>query len=255
MDHSTQAALVDYLLNLGDDCLVLGHRLSEWCGHGPYLEEDIALGNIALDCLGQANLLLGLAGTVEGKNRSADQLAYWRDETQFRNHLLVEQLNGDFGFTVVRQFFFDVYAYVLFEKLALSEYTPLAEIAQKAVKETVYHLRHSREWVIRLGDGTAESHARMKGAIDEFWPYTAELFREEPGDELLIAKQIIPRISDLHARWVDIVDSALSEAKSTRPGLNIYMYSGGREGKHTEYLGHMLAEMQSVARAHPGAVW
>lgn len=255
MDHSTKAALFDFVVSLGDDCLVLGHRLSEWCGHAPFLEEDIALGNIALDCIGQATLLLNLAGLIEGKGRTADDLAYWRDETGFRNHLLVEQLNGDFADTIVRQFFFDSYAFLLLEKLAASEYSPLAEVAQKALKETIYHLRHSREWVVRLGDGTAESHQRMRKAIDEFWPYTAELFQESPGDELLIAKQFAPRVSDLKARWLEIIDTALAEAKLARPGLDIFMYSGGRDGKHSEYLGHMLAEMQSVTRAHPGATW
>ena len=175
-----QDALFDYLLRLGDNALILGHRLSEWCGHSPALEEDLALSNVALDLIGQTQLWLNLAGEVEGKGRDADKLAYLRDARDFRNVLLVEQPNGDFAMTMARQFYFDAWHYLLLRDLSGSKDSRVAEIAAKGLKEVTYHLERSRDWVLRLGDGTEESHRRMQAAIDDLWMYTGELF--EPAE-------------------------------------------------------------------------
>jgi ring-1,2-phenylacetyl-CoA epoxidase subunit PaaC len=227
---------LEFLLRLGDDRLVLGHRLSEWCGHAPILEEDIALANIALDCIGHASALLHLAGEVEGKGRTADDLAYFRDAMDFRNCLLVEQPNGDFAFTIARQFLFDAYAAHLYEALQEHSHHELAAIATKAVKEIRYHLRHSSEWTRRLGDGTEESHRRIQHAFDELWQFTDELFEVEP---------------HLKLAWDNTVNEVLASATLKRPPDN----APCRRSQHTEHLGHMLAEMQSLARSIPGAQW
>jgi ring-1,2-phenylacetyl-CoA epoxidase subunit PaaC len=246
--------LFEYLLRLGDDRLVLGHRLSEWSGHGPILEEDIALANIALDCLGQATLLLKLAGQVQGAGRDEDALAYWRDERQFRNLQMLELPKGDFGFTVVRQFLFTGFASRHLDRLAGSSHAELAGIAGKAVKESRYHLRHSAEWVLRLGDGTEESHARVQVALDELWPWTGELFYQDEVDRVLGEAGIAPDLEQLKPQWEAMVREHLARATLTVPSSPMRM-TGGRIGQHTEHLGHMLAEMQIVARSHPGARW
>jgi len=246
--------LAEYLIRLGDDRLVLGHRLSEWCGHGPILEEDIAMSNIALDLVGHASSLLKLAGEVEGQGRTEDTLAYWRDGTAYRNALLVEQPNGDFAVTMVRQFLFDAYSVLLWDQLSRSSYEPLAAIAAKSLKEDKYHLRHSSEWVVRLGDGTEESHARAQAALDALWRFTGELFERDGVDEAVAAEGVVVDMDALRALWDTMVNDVLTRATLTRPTVT-GMRSGGRRGRHTEFLGHMLATMQSVARAHPGATW
>jgi len=254
MDESLRPALVEFLLRHGDDRLVLGHRLAEWCGHGPALEEDIALANIALDVTGQANLLLALAGRTEGMGRDQDALAYFRDERDFRNAQLVELPKGDFGFTIVRQFLFDAYDVPFLEALQGSAHEELAGIAAKAYKEARYHLRHSAEWVVMLGDGTAESHERTQRALDELWRFTHELFEVDAVDRALIAAGIAPDVSALAPAWRARVAQVVERATLTLPGDG-FRARGGRRGLHTEHLGIMLAEMQIVARSHPGASW
>jgi ring-1,2-phenylacetyl-CoA epoxidase subunit PaaC len=245
--------LFQYLLRLGDDRLVLGHRLSEWCGHGPVLEEDIALANVALDLIGQATHFLKLAGQVEGKGRDEDALAYLRDAIAYRNVKLVELPNGDFGRTIVRQFLFDAWSVLLLEKLQGTAHAELAGIAGKAYKEARYHVRHSGEWVLRLGDGTEESHRRAQTALDELWPYTGELVAADEVDRAL-AGTVAPDPAALEPAWRDLVSDVVRRATLTLPADG-YMHSGGRQGRHTEYLGHLLDEMQILARSHPGAKW
>ncbi len=249
-----EPALVTYLLRLGDDRLVLGHRNSEWCGHGPVLEEDIATANIALDLLGQATLFLRLAGKLEGQGRDEDALAYWRDENRFTNLQMLELPKGDFGFTILRQFLFDAWCFHLLQELSKSSHADLAALAAKSHKETRYHLRHSSEWVLRLGDGTEESHRRMQMALDELWPWTGELAWQNEVDADLQARGIVPDLERLRAPWEAMVREVLGRATLTVPDGPMRMI-GGRLGRHTEHLGHMLAEMQIVARSHPGATW
>ena len=248
------APLFEYLLRLGDDRLILGHRLSEWCGHGPILEEDIALSNLALDLIGQASSILKIAGEVEGKGRNADALAYWREAVAYRNCLMVEQPKGDFGYTMMRQFLFDAHSVLLWEAVARAPHAPLAAIAAKALKEDKYHLRHSSEWVVRLGDGTAESHERAQRALDELWRFTGELFDDDAIDGVVAGLGIKVDHAALRSRWDAIVHDVLARATLARPGDRA-MQRGGRRGRHTEHLGHLLATMQIVARSHPGASW
>ena len=246
--------LAEYLLRLGDDRLVLGHRVSEWCGHGPILEEDIALSNIALDLIGHAQSILALAGTVEGQGRDEDALAYFRDGTAFRNALLVEQPNGDFAVTMVRQFLFDAYSVLLWDQLSRCAHESLAAIAAKSLKEDRYHLRHSSEWVVRLGDGTDESHARTQAALEALWRFTGELFDRDAVDDAVAQLGIAVDHAAMRSLWDTMVNDVLQRATLTRPADGV-MRRGGRQGRHTESLGHLLATMQSVARAHPGATW
>lgn len=254
MDDRTREDLFEYLLRLGDDRLILGHRMSEWCGHGPILEEDIALANIALDLVGQANLLLQLAGEVEDRGRDQDALAYFRDSGAFRNVLLVETPNGDFGDTIVRQFLFSLHALLQLEQLQRSSHETLAGIAAKAVKETRYHVRHCGEWIVRLGDGTDESHTRVQASVDRAWRYTGELFDTDDVEARLIAQEIAVDASAARPAWEARVDEVLALATLRRPS-ETHMQRGGRRGRHTEHLGHLLAEMQIVARSHPDAEW
>jgi ring-1,2-phenylacetyl-CoA epoxidase subunit PaaC len=247
-------ATFEYLLRLADDRLVLGHRLSEWCGHAPILEEDIALANIALDLVGQASMLLKLAGEIEGKGRSEDTLAYFRDAIEVRNAQLVELPNGDFAATIVRQFLFDAWDVLVLDRLTSASNESLAGIAAKALKEAKYHLRHSAEWVRMLGDGTPESHARAQRAVDDLWPYTTELFLTDDVDRSAVAAGIGADVEALRPRWRETVDRVMAEATLTIP-KDGFTPRGGRIGRHTEHLGRMLADMQSLARAHPGASW
>ncbi len=228
--------------------------MSEWCGHGPILEEDIALANIALDLIGQATLLLKLAGEVEGAGRNEDRLAYFRDTVAYRNVKLVELPIGDFGFTIVRQFLFDAYSVLVLDALQHASHPELAGIAAKALKEDKYHLRHSSEWVIKLGDGTEESRARAQKALDELWRFTGELFEADAVDSAVAALGVTLDLAAVKSRWSEMVSETVNRATLLLPG-ETPMVTGGRRGRHTEYLGHMLAEMQSVARAHPGATW
>jgi ring-1,2-phenylacetyl-CoA epoxidase subunit PaaC len=246
--------LVEALLRLGDDRLILGHRLSEWCGHGPILEEDIALSNLALDLIGHATSLLALAGAVEGQGRDEDALAYFRDGTAFRNCLLVEQPNGDFAETIVRQFLFDVASVLTWDALRHSTDARVAAIAAKSFKEDTYHLRHSSEWVIRLGDGTEESHTRAQRALDRLWRFTGELLTPDAIDAAVVAHGLVIDHDAVAARWRTMVADVVQRATLTLPADGP-MQRGGRVGRHTEHLGHLLATMQSVARAHPGARW
>lgn len=248
------ASLSAYAMRLGDDRLVLGHRLSEWCGHGPILEEDIALANIALDLIGQATLFLKLAGETEGKGRSEDDLAYFREAVDYRNIQMVELAKGDFAFTIVRQFLFDVFSYHVLEQLQESSNPDLAGIAAKGFKEVRYHVRHSSEWVLRLGDGTPESHDRTQKALDQLWRFTSEMFEADSIDREMAAAGIGADLDAIKPKWEAVVSDVLSRATLTIPADPPAM-TGGRKGRHTEALGHMLSEMQIVARSHPGASW
>lgn len=247
-------ALEKYLIRLGDDSLILGQRLSEWCGHGPILEEDIAMTNVSLDLLGQATLLFEYAASLNKNSQSADDLAFLRFENQYSNVLLVEQDNGDFGKTMVRQFLFDAFRKPLYELLCHSGDTRLREIAEKSLKETRYHLKHSSEWVIRLGDGTEESHQRVQEAVNDLWRYTSELFYEDEVDNELKASGVLPDLTELKKRWQSTVEDVLGEATLSIPENN-WQFDGGRRGVHTESMGYILADLQYMQRAYPGLQW
>lgn len=248
-------ALFQFLLRMGDNTLILGHRVSEWCGHSPVLEEDIALANTALDMIGQTQLWLGLAGEVEGKGRSADDLAFKRDAWDFRNVLLCELPNGDFGQTLMRQFLYDAWSFGMTDWLKGSADQHLAAIAEKAHKEVTYHLERSGDTVVGLGDGTPESHTRMQKALDYLWPYVGEMFEKDKVDEVLLEAGIAPDPADLRAEYDDITARVLAEATLTIPEGS-YVHKGGRSGRmHTEHLGHLLTSMQWLQRAYPGAAW
>lgn len=254
-DKQADQYLFEYLLRLGDDRLILGHRLSEWCGHGPILEEDIALANIALDCLGQANNFLQVAGQIESKGRTPDDLAFLREAIEFRNLMLVEQENGDFSTTIARQFLFDAFSVPNLEKLQLSKHSDLAGVAAKSLKESRYHLRHSREWVLRLGDGTVESHTRIQRSFDDLWTYTDEMFFQDDVDKELIGMGIAVDLEEIRPQWKEQVLRTLKDATIEIPDNDQYMSSGSRTGVHSEHLGHLLSEMQILARSFPGASW
>ena len=247
-------AHVEYLLRLADDRLILGQRLSEWCGHAPILEEDIALANIALDLIGEAALLLEHAGALEGRGRSNDALAFLRDETAFRNAQLVELPNGDFAVTIARLFFFSALQLPLLEALERSSDVTLAGIAAKARKECTYHLRHSADWMLKLGDGTDESHARTQAAVDYLWPYTHELTWGDAVDDAMVVTGVASDVRALRGAWASNVERVLKAATLTTPADG-WKATGGRVGKHTEHLGHLLAEMQVLPRSYPGATW
>ncbi|MBN2759557.1 MAG: phenylacetate-CoA oxygenase subunit PaaC [Rhodobacteraceae bacterium] len=248
------AAMFEGLCRLGDSTLVLGHRVSEWCGHAPVLEEDIALANTALDLIGQTQMWLGLAGEVEGRGRTADALAFHRDVWEFRNLLLVERPNGDFGHTLMRQFLFDAWHQPMLAGLAQSQDARVAEIAEKAGKEVAYHLERSADLVIRLGDGSDESHARMQDALDMLWPYTGEMMVPDATDIALAEAGIMPDLTGLRGTWDALVRDVLAEATLVIPDGS-FMHKGGKQGQHSEHLGHMLAIMQFLPRAYPDATW
>ena len=252
---SDQAAYFEFLCRMGDNTLVLGHRVSEWCGHAPVLEEDIALANTALDLIGQTQMWLGLAGEVEGANRSADDLAMLRDAWDFRNCLLVEQPNGDFGQTMMRQFLFDSWHLAMLGELQNSSEPRVAEIAAKAIKEVQYHVERSGDTVIGLGDGTSESHQRMQKALDLLWPYVGELFVPDAVDTAMAEAGIAPDLTKLRARFDSHIGNVLSEATLTIPD-STFAHKGGKSGaQHSEHLGHLLTQMQWLQRAYPGASW
>ncbi|HEX7970470.1 MAG TPA: 1,2-phenylacetyl-CoA epoxidase subunit PaaC [Stellaceae bacterium] len=250
----TAPALFTYTLRLADNALILGHRLSEWIGHAPLLEEELALGNVALDLIGEARALYAYAGAIEGKGRDEDQLAYRRDAGQFRNILLVEQPNGDFAVTVARQFLYSAFRHPFWRALAQSKDATLAAIAAKAEKEAAYHLRHASEWLIRLGDGTDESHRRAQDALDELWSYAGEMFETDAVEQKLIAQGVAVDPASLRPEWQRSMDEVLAEATLAKPAAS-WMQSGGRGGRHSEHLGHLLAEMQFLQRAYPGVAW
>jgi ring-1,2-phenylacetyl-CoA epoxidase subunit PaaC len=247
-----ESPLVLQLLRRADDALILGHRLSEWTGRAPMLEEELALANIALDLIGQARALYNHGGTITG--HTEDQLAYLRDEGAWRNCLLVELPNGDFAVTIARLLLFSAFADPFWRAAAGSLEATVAAMAAKAEKETAYHLRHAGEWLIRLGDGTEQSHRRAQAALDELWPYTGELFGADADDGVLIEARVIPDPPSLRETWNDTIGSILSRATLVRP-MDGWMQSGGRSGRHTEHLGHLLAGMQHLQRTHPGATW
>ncbi|WP_394836316.1 phenylacetate-CoA oxygenase subunit PaaC [Pendulispora rubella] len=247
-------APVEFLLGLGDNCLVLGQRLSEWCGHGPALEEDIALTNTALDLVGQARLWLTYAGSVEGLGRDEDELAFLRDAHQFRNVLLVEQPNGDYASTLARQFYFDAWHCLLLQGLTRSSDARTAAIAEKSLKEATYHAQRSSEWIVRLGDGTDESHARIQAALDALWPYTGELFEPTHAERTWALSGIATDVAALHDPWMAHVTRELTEATLRIPSSG-WMHQGGKRGRHTEHLGHLLPEMQFLQRTYPGCSW
>jgi ring-1,2-phenylacetyl-CoA epoxidase subunit PaaC len=243
-----------YVLRLADTSLVLGQRLGEWVGHSPALEEDLGLANLSLDLIGQARLLLTYAGELEGKGRDEDQLAFLRDGTDFCNLTLAEQPNGDFGHSIVRQLLIDAWQLELYEALQHSSDERLAAIAAKALKETRYHFRYSAGWVVRLGDGTEESKTRVQAALDELWRFTGELFTADEVDLDMAAQKVAPDIAALKPKWLARIDEVLREATLTRPADTDYPWHG-KSGRHTEHLGYLLAEMQFLQRAYPGAQW
>ena len=250
----SETPLVLYVLRRADDALILGHRLSEWCGHAPMLEEDMALANIALDLLGQARELYTYAAKVEGKGNDEDKFSYLRDVRQYRNLLLAEQPNGDFARTMVRQFFYSAFADLYWRAMMTSSDATLAAIAAKSEKESAYHLRHTSEWIVRLGDGTEESHARAQHAIDELWAFTGEMFAVDDSERALIDAGVAIDPAALKSQWQKTVAGVVNEATLSLP-TNDWMQQGGRAGRHSEHLGHLLSEMQSMQRTFPGQTW
>jgi ring-1,2-phenylacetyl-CoA epoxidase subunit PaaC len=246
--------LFRYVLRLGDLSLILGQRLGELVGHGPALEEDLGLANISLDLIGQARLLLSYAGEIEGQNRDEDALAFMRDHRDYFNAVLAEQPNGDFGHTIVRQVLLDAFQQEIYSRLSHSSDQRLGAIAAKAEKETRYHLRYSSGWLIRLGDGTEESRARVQTALDTLWPYTVELFAADELDSRMAAAGIAPQLSEVHTAWAARIETILAEATLKRPVDRPYSWHGKR-GEHSEHLGYILSEMQYLQRTHPGAHW
>lgn len=245
---------VEYVLRLGDNALILGQRLSEWCGHSPFVEEDVAMANTALDHIGRARMLLTHAGELEGRGRSEDDLAFLRTEREYRNFLLCELPIGDFAFSIVRQTLMDAYHLHLYERLQASTDATLAAIAAKVVKESRYHLRHSSEWMIRLGDGTDESKARTQRALDGQWRYTSELFATDDVDACAADAGIGADPAELAAAWRDEVERLVATATLSVPE-DTPLAASGRAGLHTEHMGFLLAEMQSVPRTYPGLQW
>jgi ring-1,2-phenylacetyl-CoA epoxidase subunit PaaC len=243
-----------YVVRLADTALVLGQRLAEWVGHAPELEEDLGLANLSLDLIGQARLLLTYAGELEGRGRDEDALAFLRDAPEFANLTLAEQPNGDFACTIARQWLLDSWQLEIYQGLCASSDTRLAAIAAKALKETRYHCRFSSGWLVRLGDGTQESQLRVQRALDELWRFTAELFTPDEVDERMSAAGIAPALPELASRWSARIDADLAAATLRRPATQPYPWHGKR-GVHTEHLGRLLAEMQHLPRAYPGARW
>lgn len=246
--------LFEYLLRLGDNCVILSQRLAEWCGKAPVLEEEMALMNVGLDLVGQARLILDYAGKVEGAGRDEDKLAYHRDAQDWRNLLLVEQPNGDFAVTMARQLYFDLFQQLQFEALVKSKDQTISEIAAKSLKEIKYHVRHSSDWVIRLGDGTDESHERMQNALDQLWGFTPEMFDMDAVEQAMVDAGIGVDVSTLRDEWDARINAILTEATLKRPDVT-WEVRGSREGKHSEHLGYLLAEMQFLPRAYPDASW
>jgi ring-1,2-phenylacetyl-CoA epoxidase subunit PaaC len=251
---TNKETLFHYLLHLADNALILGHRLSEWCGHGPILEQDIAITNISLDFIGQARMLYQYAAQVEDKGHNEDDLAYFRNSDQFRNVLLVEQPNEDWGYTIIRQFLYDAYNFYFHKALLQSKDVHLAAYAEKSLKEITYHLRWSSEWVVRLGDGTAESHERIQNALNDYWAFQGELLAPNTTDKAMAAEGIGVDLTTIQPLVNAKIDEILALATLQKP-TSTWHQSGGKEGKHTEHLSYILAEMQSVQRAYPGNEW
>lgn len=248
-------SLINYCLHLADNALIMGQRCSEWCGHGPILEQDIAISNMALDYIGQSRNFYQYAATLIGADATEDSLAYLRGEREFKNGLLTEMPNGDWAQTTLRHFFFSAYQYYLYAKLQQSSDAQLAAIAEKSLKEVTYHLRWSSEWVIRLGDGTEESKQRMQNAIDALWMFTGELFEMSDFETALLNDNISVDITSLKTAWDERVKDIFEEATLTVPSTKTWHQSGGKKGIHTEHLGYILAEMQYLQRVYPGSEW
>lgn len=251
---NSNEALFNYTLRLGDTSLILAQRLSEWTGHGPFLEEDLALTNIALDILGRAKSLLEYASKVEGKGRSEDDLAFLRNDRQFFNALITELPNGDYAKTIMRQAFIDCFDLLFYSALSKSKDAVLAGIAAKTVKEVTYHKRHSFSWVMRFGNGTEESAQRLQQGFNEIWPFTGELFEMTEADEILIKEGIAVDLSTLKAQWEKEIHELLEKANIQLPET-VFMQKGSRKGLHTEHLSYILAEMQALPRMYPDAKW
>jgi ring-1,2-phenylacetyl-CoA epoxidase subunit PaaC len=247
-------AVMEFALRMGDNCLVLAQGLGAWCGHAPAVEEDVALANTALDLIGQTKMWLSLAGELEGRGRSADDLAFLRDVRDFRNCLLVEQPNGDYGQTLMRQYLFDAWHYPMLTALTGSTDRGIAEIAEKSVKEAAYHIERSRDLIIRLGDGDEASHRRMQDALNELWRFTGELTTPDALDDALAASGAAPDLADIARLYRSETGATLGEATLVAPDT-AYMQQGGKTGFHSELLGHLLADMQWLQRAYPGAKW
>ena len=241
-------------LHLADNNLILGQRLAEWCGHGPVLEEDIALSNMALDYIGQATLLFKHVAETSGDTKTEDDWAFLRDAWDYKNFLALELPNGDYAFTIARQYLYSEWYNLYLTELSKSSNTFLQEFALKSVKEVRYHLQHGRDWVLRMGDGTEESHARIQKAVNDIWNYTGEWFIPNTNDTELSASGICPNVESLHQTWMENVQATLNEATLQMP-VSGWMHKGGREGKHTEHLGHLLSELQFVQRAYPNSKW
>lgn len=254
MDSELKSALFDYSIALGDDSVILGHRLSEWCRNGPFLEEDLALTNVSLDFIGRARMFFSYAAELEGKDRTEDDMAYLRDCREYRNLLINELPNGDFAFTMARQLMVDVFDMGFFTELAKSSDSMLAAIAAKAIKESRYHLRRSEDWVKRLGDGTEESHERVQNAFNQLWGYVPEMFEMSEAEQQLADAGIAVDRSTLEENWTATMHAILKQATLDIPGGN-WSIGGGRDGMHTEHLGFLLAEMQFLQRTYPGQQW
>jgi ring-1,2-phenylacetyl-CoA epoxidase subunit PaaC len=246
---------VNYLLRLGDNALILSQRLSELCGKGPALEEDMALTNVSLDLLGQTRMWYEYAGELEGAGRDEDKLAYHRDAHDFKNCLLLEQPNGNYADTMMRQFFFDTWHYFLIRGLMSSSDASIAAIAEKSLKEVTYHLRRSGDLIVRLGDGTDVSHAKTQTAADELWMYSGEVFMYDAVDQAMVEQGVAPAAAELREQWLAHVATIFAEATLTMPSPDAWMQSGGKQGRHSEHLGYLLAEMQFLQRAYPGVTW
>ena len=251
-----QNDLFTYTLHLADNNLLMGHRLSEWTGHGPMLEQDIAISNIALDLIGQSRNFYQYAATLREDGATEDSLAYLRDSRQFKNLLIVEIPNGDWAKTMMKLFLFSTWQYYFLQQLINSSDKQLAAIAEKSLKEVTYHVRWSSEWAIRLGDGTEESNNRIKAALEEVWPFTSEMFLPAEYENSLLNTQVCVNVSDIRNGWNSKVKLVLEEATLEYPeNKNIWMHTGGKNGIHTEHLGFILAEMQFLQRAYPGCEW
>ena len=247
-------ALISYCLRIGDSTLVLGQRLAEWCSKGPMLEEDIALTNMSLDLFGQSRMLYSYVAELKGDGETEDTLAFRRNEREFFNFLISERPNGHFGETIVRSFFVDAFNFHFYTKLKESKNEVLSAFAEKSLKEVIYHLRHTSQWVIRLGDGTEESKEKVQGSIDSLWPYTEDMFDMNEGDRQLVKEGVAIDLDSIKTDWKKTIDDVLTKAKLTLPE-NAYMHKGSRKGLHSEFLGHLLCEMQYIQRSYPNSEW
>tara|TARA_B100001996_G_scaffold87563_1_gene64854 strand:- start:932 stop:1690 length:759 start_codon:yes stop_codon:yes gene_type:complete len=250
----TEISVKEYVVRLGDDALILGHRLSEWCRNAPFLEEDLALSNVALDFIGRARMFYTYAAELSGEEVTEDTFAYQRDCRDFKNHLIHELPRGDFAFTMVRQYFVDVYSLAFMTSLLESSDSRLAAIAGKAIKESEYHLRRSEEWMMRLGESTQESHRRLQSAVDELWRFTGELFDQDSPERELVSNGVAVDTRALEAEWNQTITATMSKISIEIPKDELQV-TGGREGKHTEFLGFLLSELQFLQRAYPGLEW